>query len=327
MKPFANDPVPLLRNGGPRAIIEATLQAEAVDAMLALVLATEGSTYVRAGAMAMFGRDGFQVGWLSGGCLEPEIAQRAAEAAGSGLLDWLDIDTRDDEDLFSGSSIGCRGRLHLALLPLAGVAGWEAVARAWLAGRGCLHIDIHSTGCITLSIDHLRLESALPARPCPWPAAAHALDIAAPPAVAIFGAGPETPWLLGLLRASGAWTILVERRPRWLAQAVFADVHHCDTPTQAAAMIGPVEVALVMHHHFELDREALEALAPATIPFIGLLGPRRRREDLFRVLPTHAVEALRPRLRSPVGLDLGGSGPEAIALSIAAQLQVWRHGR
>ena len=33
-----------------------------------------------------------------------------------------------------------------------------------------------------------------------------------------------------------------------------------------------------------------------------------------------------PRLRSPVGLRLGGQGPEAIALSIAAQLQAWRHG-
>jgi xanthine dehydrogenase accessory factor len=32
-------------------------------------------------------------------------------------------------------------------------------------------------------------------------------------------------------------------------------------------------------------------------------------------------EALSPRVRSPVGLDLGGHGPEPIALSIAAQLQ------
>jgi xanthine dehydrogenase accessory factor len=50
----------------------------------------------------------------------------------------------------------------------------------------------------------------------------------------------------------------------------------------------------------------------------------RRREDLFRVLPLAAREALLPRLRSPVGLKLGGQGPEAIALSIAAQLQAQR---
>ena len=57
-----------------------------------------------------------------------------------------------------------------------------------------------------------------------------------------------------------------------------------------------------------------------------LLGPVRRREDLFRVLPRDARDALLPRLRSPIGLKLGGTGPEAIALSIAAQLQAWRCG-
>jgi xanthine dehydrogenase accessory factor len=73
-----------------------------------------------------------------------------------------------------------------------------------------------------------------------------------------------------------------------------------------------------------LDREALDALAGSELPFIGLLGPARRREDLFRVLPPAAREALLPRLRSPVGLKLGGQGPEAIALSVAAQLQAYR---
>ena len=86
------------------------------------------------------------------------------------------------------------------------------------------------------------------------------------------------------------------------------------------------QAALVMHHHFEHDREALEALAHTRIPFIGLLGPVRRREDLLRVLPAPTHALLVPRLRSPVGLRLGGQGPEAIALSIAAQLQAWRYG-
>jgi xanthine dehydrogenase accessory factor len=76
-----------------------------------------------------------------------------------------------------------------------------------------------------------------------------------------------------------------------------------------------------MHHHFELDREALVALAASTIPFVGLLGPVRRREDLFKLLPDATRQALLSRLHSPVGLNLGGQGPEAIALSIAAQLQ------
>ena len=86
-----------------------------------------------------------------------------------------------------------------------------------------------------------------------------------------------------------------------------------------------IHAALAMHHNFEMDREALEAVATTGIAFIGLLGPKRRRDDLFKVLPTDVRENLLPRLHSPIGLDLGGHGPEAIALSIAAQLQAFVH--
>lgn len=45
------------------------------------------------------------------------------------------------------------------------------------------------------------------------------------------------------------------------------------------------------------------------------------------VMPLHLTieESLSPRLRSPVDLDLGGHGPEANALRIAAQLQQPRY--
>ncbi|NUO76750.1 MAG: XdhC family protein, partial [Lysobacter sp.] len=122
------------------------------------------------------------------------------------------------------------------------------------------------------------------------------------------------------------WVVsVVERRPRWLAHGAHADHAIARTPAQALATARAHDAALVMHHHFELDREALEALAASEIGFIGLLGPQQRREDLFRVLPEVARALLTPRLHSPIGLKLGGDGPEAIALSIAAQLQTLRY--
>jgi len=36
-----------------------------------------------------------------------------------------------------------------------------------------------------------------------------------------------------------------------------------------------------------------------------------------------AAEALSSRLRGPVGLDIGASTPEAIALSILSQIHAW----
>ena len=51
-----------------------------------------------------------------------------------------------------------------------------------------------------------------------------------------------------------------------------------------------------------------------------------RRERLLADLG-EVAEALRPRLRAPVGLDLGAATPEAIALSIIAEIHVALAGR
>ena len=313
--------------GGVRAVLEAAARGGA-DATLALVVETEGSTYVRPGAVALFGGDAGaeQVGWLSGGCLEPEIARRAAEAAAHGRIEWLDIDTRDDEDLFAGSAVGCRGRLHLALLPLAAMPGWQALLPAWREGAGALRWDIDTDGVVACTVAgasrHWRLATSRREDPGHR---AWQRELPSPPAVLVFGAGPETPTLVPWLRRMGWMATVVERRPRWSALAALADTPVSESPQ--AALSGQTrrfDAALVMHHHFELDREALQALAGSDIGYIGLLGPARRREDLFRVLPGTTRAAFQSRLHSPVGLDLGGQGPEAIALSIVAQLHAYR---
>ena len=298
-------------------------------ATLAVVVDTEGSTYVRPGAMALFGANGEQVGWLSGGCLEPEIAVRAGIAAAQDCIEWMDIDTRDDEDLVGGSALGCRGRLRLALLPLSAMPGWPLLVQAWQRGASPLQLQVALGGGVSAAVDVLQQDWQVDSNADGVPSNASVqwrIEVPAPPAMLVFGAGPETPTLLPLLRSLGWMTTLVERRARWQAEAGHADAWIDAAPETAFGSLSGnhYTAALVMNHNFEMDREALHALADTAIPFIGLLGPNRRREDLFRVLPPAAREALLPRLHSPVGLKLGGHGPEAIALSIAAQLQAYR---
>jgi len=316
--------------GGARAVLEASaLSTQREDsAVLALVVATEGSTYVCPGAMALFGGETGQVGWLSGGCLEPEIERRAQQVAAAMRMDWLEVDTRDDEDLFSGSALGCRGRLRIALLPLRSLPQWEALVAAWRGAEAPLRIAVSGSGDLRAEVGTLERHWQLaPSSVSNADAGAWSMEIPAPPTVAIFGAGPETPALLPTLRNLGWIVTLIEQRPRWSPLAAGADAAIERSPQAALASLPAArfDAALVMHHHFELDREALAALAQSTIGFIGLLGPPRRRDDLFRVMPAAARESLASRLHSPVGLNLGGHGPEAIALSIAAQLHAYRH--
>jgi xanthine/CO dehydrogenase XdhC/CoxF family maturation factor len=75
-----------------------------------------------------------------------------------------------------------------------------------------------------------------------------------------------------------------------------------------------------MSHHLVSDRTYLAQLAESGVPYIGLLGPKHRRERLLADLGDKAG-ALEDRLHGPAGLDIGGRGPGPIALSIVAQVQ------
>lgn len=321
-----NEAVMTVHDAGLPEVAEACIDAlgSGKPAVIAVVLETLGSTYARAGTVVVFAQDQ-HVGWLSGGCLEPEIERRAVQAATDGRIDWMEIDTRDDDALFSGNAVGCRGCQRIALIPLAAFPGCASVLQAWLDGAGSLRLTLDVTGNVRLSCDTPCSEGRLPAQALPWQAeqARWSLQWAPPPRVLLLGAGPEAMPLVPGLRGLG-WRVSVnDPRPAWRERCALAVAA---TGIDAALAEGDAfDAVLVMHHNFELDLQALQALASTQVSFVGLLGPARRRDDLFKLLRPAVVEALTGRLRSPIGLDLGGRGPHAIALSVAAQLQAWRH--
>ncbi len=291
---------------------------------LAVVLETAGSTYARAGGSVLFSADR-HVGWLSGGCLEPELQRRACVAATTSRLDWLDIDTRDDSALFSGSAVGCRGHQYIALVPLAAVPGCAEVFAAWLDGRGPLQLMLGIDGAVRFSCATQVAACLLATEPPAWPAGRRqwTLEWTPPPRALLLGAGPEAAPLVAHLQGLGWQVRVLEPRTAWRARC---PVKAEDALSEDVLSGTPVpDAVLVMHHNFELDLDALVRLTTTTTPFIGLLGPTRRREDLFLLLSQPQRESLAVRLHSPVGLQLGGRGPEAIALSIAAELQAWLH--
>ncbi|MEX0178792.1 MULTISPECIES: XdhC family protein [unclassified Stenotrophomonas] len=318
-------PAPLdLDGGNPRPVLLAAADAARAGrpAALAVVLQTEGSSYSRAGTCALF-EPGRQVGWLSGGCLEPELARQAANAVDAGRIAWMEIDSRDDAALFSGNATGCRGRQWLALLPLPQLGGIELLLDAWLQGPHTLYLALQADGRLDAHCGAFTFSRTVPAAALQSSDGSHRwrLQWHRSPVAHMHGAGPEAALLLLLLDRLGWCAHVEEPRPRWREHLSLAGGSYSSS---AAADVA--DAALVMHHNFELDRDALQRLADSRVPFIGLLGPRRRKDDLFSVLDTRTRLALEPRLRSPIGLPLGGRGPEAIALSVAAQLQAWRHG-
>jgi xanthine dehydrogenase accessory factor len=99
---------------------------------------------------------------------------------------------------------------------------------------------------------------------------------------------------------------------------------------EALELAGGEDAAVVLTHSYDQDRTVLRALLPLGIRYLGILGPRRRTERLVSEIADEiglGAEECLGRLHSPVGLDLGGHSPAAIALSIAAELQAVLAGR
>ncbi|MCY3816126.1 MAG: XdhC family protein, partial [Gammaproteobacteria bacterium] len=89
--------------------------------------------------------------------------------------------------------------------------------------------------------------------------------------------------------------------------------------------LDPWDACVVMSHHLASDRAYLAALADRPIPWVGVLGPKARRERLLRELGDGAGD-LNDKLRGPVGLDIGADDPASIALSIMAELTAQHAG-
>jgi xanthine/CO dehydrogenase XdhC/CoxF family maturation factor len=87
--------------------------------------------------------------------------------------------------------------------------------------------------------------------------------------------------------------------------------------------------AVVMSHHLARDREYLLGLLKSEVSYIGVLGPRARTEHMLAELVARegALPEIDERLFSPIGMDLGGEGPGAIALSIISQISAVTSGR
>jgi len=156
------------------------------------------------------------------------------------------------------------------------------------------------------------------------------LPLQLPPRLLIAGAGPDARPVVELA-AFLAWRVtVVDHRAAYADPARFAlgtEVLEL-RPHELSAEIplDRYDAAVVMSHHLDSDLAYLRALAATRVPYVGLLGPAARRERLLRDLGP-AAAALQPRLRAPVGLDIGGRAPESIAMAIVGEIHATLAGR
>ncbi len=158
--------------------------------------------------------------------------------------------------------------------------------------------------------------------------------IAAPPALVVFGAGDDAQPLARLATLLGWQVTVADSRAAYATAARFPEAAavHVAPATELAGRVAldGRSYAVVMTHRYRDDLALLRTLLPGPVAYVGLLGPRKRTARLLAELagegfvPDAAVLA---KLHAPVGLDLGGTTPETVALAIVAEIQARLAGR
>lgn len=300
----------------------------------AIVIGTEGSTYRKTGALMLLSSSGARCGLLSGGCLEGDLHEHALKLlTGDRRVLERRYDGRTSDDPVWGLGLGCEGAMRILLWRLDD----RDPLRAFLAAEDArqsatLHIRLESGEARLELTDAAEADHRPPRMERSGSAddGMFTLRAARIPTLLLCGAGPDAEPVARLASQVGWQVTVVDHRPAYVDAARFPDVAAIATvdATDPGAVVAleRFDAAVVMSHNLVADGRYLAALAVTGIPYVGLLGPAARRERLYAELGPLA-ERLRPRLRAPVGLDLGGASPETIALSIVAELQASLHGR
>jgi xanthine dehydrogenase accessory factor len=154
----------------------------------------------------------------------------------------------------------------------------------------------------------------------------------APPALFIFGAGHVGYYLARVASDAGFQIHVVDDRAAFANRDRFpmaASIVVDDVAAWlASATLPKTSYAVIVTRGHRNDLDALQAIAPLGLRYVGLIGSRAKVTRLYeQVIAGGAVSSAHlEAIHAPIGLDLGAVTPQEIAVSIAAELIAIRRG-
>ena len=118
----------------------------------------------------------------------------------------------------------------------------------------------------------------------------------------------------------GRYTHATKQRFRYAKNIIIAKAENVLQTIQ----FDQTTVCVLMTHNYNYDLAVLMQLLQKNLPYIGVLGPRSKRQRMYNDLEKKGImvtEGQKEKIYSPVGLDIGAETSEEIALSIAAGIK------
>ena len=342
-------------------------QRSARSFALAVVVAGEGSTPLPVGSWMGISSSGEICGSVSGGCVEGDVIEVAGQVLRDGharrrrygIPDDVAIEVGlmcggaievlverfDPSDVYLSQLVEAMdARRPVALvLPLPAGTGRVSDSRPFIVR------DADGMPVRPASVDQDLTEEAIarqvasgrsaivsrPGSSGPDRRAAGALFVrvlAPPPRMLVFGVSTFAIATASLGRSLGYHVTVCDARSALLTRERFPEPHElvAERPHRYLARtdVDKHTVICVLTHDEKFDLPLLRAALASQAAYVGAIGSRRTDVTRRRRLQEQGVTAEQlARLRSPIGLDLGGRAPEEVALSICAEIVMLREAR
>src|SRR5580658_3832381 len=282
---------------------------------VATIIALDGGGPRPVGTQMVVGDD-ILSGFLSGGCLEADVVGHAEACLADG----------DPRRLIYGAGspwpdirLLCGARIDILV---------ERIAPDDAAVGRLLELRDVRALAQWISDGRRRVCDAPERTTAPWEGA-FSRPFEPVPKLVVLGGDPTALAIAWLGARAGYETTLV--RPKGPeAPPPFEVAYLRDAPAEALAAVGLDRwtAVAVATHEAEADHAALTAALPSEAFYVGALGARRRAADRLAWLRAAGVgEADIARLRTPIGLDIGGKAPWEVAISVLAEIPAVRYAR
>ena len=328
---------------------------------MATVVDVRGSSYRLPGARMLIDENGNSLGTISGGCLEADVLERARKVLQTGTPQVITYDTRDNENSLFGLQMGCNGIIRVLLETgrdnhliefvkscfaerRSGVIATLIAApensasplgtRYFYDNENLAEID-SSEPEFSDELKSAAREVLESKRSCcaifqtPDGEVEFFVELIAPPiSLFVFGAGFDARPVADFAKDLGWRVSVIDHRSAFATGERFPNANEViilpSENLQGNLVLDENSAAVVMTHNYNRDREILSFLLASKACYVGALGPKRRTEKLLEELNVEGTNFSAEQLEklfAPVGLDIGANTPEAIALSIIAEIQ------
>jgi xanthine dehydrogenase accessory factor len=331
---------------------------QAEEIAVATVVAVHGSAPRPAGARLVVTRSGGMAGSVSGGCVESDVFERALRVLEDGRPTLVQYTGAEFDDF--GVGLACGGSIDVLIEPFEATDAWRALCEAldgerpsaWCVGLApdallgrqlAVLFDGSRAGSVDPELDAVLAAEALQSesssgatvRALRWrgDTARVFVEVFPPPLrLYIVGATHTAIPLCRMAKELGFRVSVIDARSIFASEERFpeADERIHAWPEEAFEKVDLDAAAHVvtLTHDPKFDLPALAFALRSQAGYIGALGSRITHARRVAELREQGFsDAELARIRTPVGLDIGGRTPEEVALSILAEMVAARRGR